>query len=114
MKERLNRFCYWRCIYHEGRRGEKRKSTFSCARFAFHGLRELLSLGLVLLKVPVFRELGPECKSMHRFLHGQSLAIKKKKKELTKVLRDTVVLNSDASSLFNGGPRTNSLWTDSG
>lgn len=29
------------------------------------------------------------------------------------MLRDRVDLNSDASSLFNGGPKINSLWADS-
>lgn len=29
------------------------------------------------------------------------------------MLRDRVDLNSDASSLFNGGPKINGLWADS-
>ena len=29
------------------------------------------------------------------------------------MFRDRVDLNSDASSLFNGGPKINSLWADS-
>ena len=39
---------------------------------------------------------------------------KKKTAALHSVLRDRVDLNSDASSLFNSGPMTNSSWTGRG